>query len=214
MSDEHVISEGQLGRIQDDLAIMQRAMGLRLSFDNGMLAFGILLAVAAVSAGLISLISENEWLQVVPFAVFMALGLIGAYLQSQRNIALSHEVKLQVSLSITVYFAVICASSGYVLVAYCGPSIGAARTAALYAASLAYILAFIFVLVLNALRNRERYYCFGLAIPLLLTGLLIPLFDPHYSFTLTHGIMAIGYLASFAIQRFQLQEAVAQHAAD
>ncbi len=208
------MSEGDLGRIKEDLAVMQRAMGLHLPFGRGMLLFGILLTVAAVGAAVVSLLVENHWLQVAPFATFMALCLLGLYLQSRCTADLSHEIKLQVGLSITMYFAVFGAACGYALAAFCGPTIGAARTAALYAASLAYVLPFSFILVLNALKNRERHYCLGLAASLLLTGLIIPILDPHYSFPLAHGFMAVGYLTGFAIQWFQLREAVANHAAD
>jgi hypothetical protein len=113
-----------------------------------------------------------------------------------------------------MYFAVFGAACGYALAAFCGPTIGAARTAALYAASLAYVLPFSFILVLNALKNRERHYCLGLAASLLLTGLIIPILDPHYSFPLAHGFMAVGYLTGVAIQWAQLRGAVANHAAD
>ena len=214
MSDEQSISDGQLGRIQGDLAIMQRAMGLHLYFGSGILVFSILLSVAALIAAFLSLIFDSSWLQVVPFAVFMVLCLFGLFFQSRRFTDLSHEIKLQVTLSITVYFAVICAACGYVLVAFCGPTIGIARSVALYAASLSYILTFIFILVLNALKTRERYYCFGLAISLILIGLLIPIFDPHFSFPLAHSIMAVGYLAVVVIQRYQLREALSQNATD
>src|SRR5262245_44826263 len=173
------MSEDQLGRIKGDLAIIQRAMGLHLSFGRGMLVFGILLTFAAVGAAVVSLLVENNWLQVAPFAALMALCLLALYLQSRRIPDLSHEIKLQVGLSITIYFAVFGAACGYMLAAFFGPTIGAARTAALYAASLAYVLPFSFILVLHALKNRERHYCLGLAASLLLTGLIIPILDPH-----------------------------------
>ena len=214
MSDEQSISDGQLGRIQGDLAIMQRAIGLHLYFGSGILVFSILLSVAALIAAFLSLNLDSSWLQIVPFTVFMVLCLFGLFIQSLRFADLSHEIKLQVVLSITVYFTVICAASGYVLADFCGPSIGTARTVALYAASLAYILVFMFILVLNALKSRERYYCLGLALSLILTGLLLPIFDPHYCFPLAHCIMSIGYLAVVVIQRFQLREALPQNVAD
>ncbi len=65
MSDEQSISDGQLGRIQGDLAIMQRAMGLHLYFGSGILVFSILLSVAALIAAFLSLIFDSSWLQVV-----------------------------------------------------------------------------------------------------------------------------------------------------
>jgi hypothetical protein len=77
--------EDQLGRIKGDLAVMQRAMGLHLSFGKGMLVFGILLTFAAVGAAVVSLLAENNWLQVTPFATFMALCLLGLYVQSRRT---------------------------------------------------------------------------------------------------------------------------------
>jgi hypothetical protein len=208
------MSEDQLRRVKGDLAAMQRALGLHLSFGKGMLVFGILLTFAAGGAAVVSLLVENPWLQVAPFATFLVLCLSGLYLQSRRIPNLSHEIKLQVSLSITVYFAVFGAACGYALAAFCGPTIGAARTAALYAASLTYILPFSFILVLNALKNRERHYCLGLAASLLLTGLIVPILDPQYSFPLAHSFMAAGYLTGVAIQWFQLREAEPHHATD
>jgi hypothetical protein len=178
-----------------------------------MLAFGILLTFAAIGAAVVSLLVENSWLQVAPFATFLVLCLAGLYLQSRR-IDLGHEIKLQVSLSIVVYFAVFGAACGYTLAAFCGPVIGAARTAALYAASLAFVLPFLFLLVLNALKNRERHYCLGLAAALLLTGLITPIVDPLYSFPLAHCFMAAGYLTGVAIQWLQLREAESHHAAN
>lgn len=214
MSDEQSISIGQLGRVQSDLAVMRKAMGLHLYFGSGTLVFTMLLFVAALTAATVSLIFNSSWLHVVPFAVFMTLCLIGLFFQARRFADLSHEIKLQVILSITVYFAVICAACGYELAANCGPSIGAARTVALYVASLSYILTFMFILVFNALKSRERYYCLGLAFSLILAGLLVPIFDPQFSFPLAHCIMAVGYLSVVLIQRFQLWEASLQNATD
>ena len=214
MSNEQSISNGQLERIHGDLAIMRQAMGLHLNFGRGTLFFNVLLIAAALSAALVSLITDSSWLHIVPFAVFMVLSLIGLFFQSRRFADLSHEIKLQVILSITVYFAVICASSGYVLAAFCGPLIGTVRTVALYVASLSYILTLTFILVINTLKTRERYYCLGLAFSLILAGLLVPIFDPHFSFPLAHCIMAIGYLSVVLIQRFQLREAWLQNATD
>lgn len=214
MPDEQTVFDRQLGRVQSDLALMQRALGLRLYFGSGTLLFSILLSVAALIAAFLSLHFDSSWLHVIPFTVFMVLCLLGLFIQTRRLADLNHEIKLQVVLSITVYFAVICAASGYDLAAFCAPSIGTARTVALYAASLSYILVFMFILVLNALKNRQRYYCLGLAISLLLAGLLIPIFDPHYCFPLAHCIMSIGYLAVVLIQRFQLREALPQNVAD
>ena len=208
------MSEAELGRIKGDLAVIQRAMGLHLSFGMGMLVFGILLALATVGAAVVSLLVENALLQVGPFATIMVLCLLGLYFQSRRSADLSHEIKLQVVLSITIYFAVFGAACGYTLATFCGPTIGTARTAALYAASLAYVFAFLLILVLNALKSRERYYCLGLAVSLLLAGLLIPILDQHYSYPLAHCFMAVGYLTGVAIQWVQLRKVETHHAAD
>ena len=208
------MSEAELGRIKGDLAVIQRAMGLQLSFGKGVLVFGIFLALAAVGAAVVSLLVENDWLQVGPFATIMVLCLLGLYLQSLRTNDLSHEIKLQVVLSITIYFAVFGAACGYTLATFVGPTIGAARTAALYAASLAYVLPFSLILLLNALKSKERYYCLGLAVPLLLTGLLLPILDQHYSYPLAHCFMAVGYLTGVAIQWVQLRKVETHHAAD
>ncbi len=208
------MSEAELGRIKGDLAVIQRVMGLQLSFGKGVLVFGIFLALAAVGAAVVSLLVENDWLQVGPFATIMVLCLLGLYLQSLRTTDLSHEIKLQVVLSITIYFAVFGAACGYTLATFVGPTIGAARTAALYAASLAYVLPFSLILLLNALKSKERHYCLGLAVPLLLTGLLLPILDQHYSYPLAHCFMAVGYLTGVAIQWVQLRKVETDHAAD
>jgi hypothetical protein len=208
------MSEAELGRIKGDLAIIQRAMGLQLSFGNGMLAFGLLLSIAAVGAAVVSLLSENEWLQVAPFATIMAFCMLGLYIRSRCNSNLSHEIKLQVVLSSTIYCVVWIAACGYALATFCGPTIGATRTAGLYASSIGYVFAFSLILVLNALKSRERYYCLGLAVSLLLAGLLIPILDRHYSYPLAHCFMAVGYLTGVVIQWVQLRKAVTQLAAN
>lgn len=201
------MSEDQLGRIRSDIAVIRQAMGFRLTFGKGMLVFSMLLALTAAGGAAINLLVENPWLQVVPFAAVAIVCFSGLYVQSRRIADLSHEVKLQVGLSITAYFAVFGAACGYSLAAFCGPTIGAARTSALFAAGLAYVIVFSVILILNALKSRERYYCLGLATSLLFAGLLFPILDPHYSFPLAHGSLAVGYLMSTAIQWFQLREA-------
>jgi len=208
------MSAGELGRIKGDLTIIQRAMGLRLSFGKEMLLFDLALTAAAAGSSVVGLFVENVWFEVVPFAAFTALCLAGLYVASRRNADLSHEVKLQVGFAVTTYFAVSGAACGYALAAFFGESIGVTRTALLHAASLVYILGFSFVLILNALKFRDRHYCLGLAASLLLTGLVVPVFDPHYIFPLANGCLAIGYSASLAIQWMQLREAGTLHAAD
>ncbi len=208
------MSDVEISRIQGDLEVIQRALGLQYSFGKGVLVFGTFLTFAAVCAAVVSLLVESSWFQVIPFALIMIFCLIGLYLQSRFTTDLSHEIKLQVVLSITIYFAVFGATCGYTLANFVGPAIGFARTAGLYASSLVYIFAFLLILVINALKSRERYYCLGLAVPLLLTGLLIPILDPHYSFPLAHAFMAVGYLSGAMIQWGQLRKAVTVHAAD
>jgi carbon starvation protein CstA len=208
------MSEDVLGRIRGDLAVVRRAMGLHLSFGKGMLVFGILLSLAAVSAALVSLLVENDWRQITPLAAIMVLVPVGLFLRSRRNTNLSHDINLQVLVSVTIYAVVWIAACGYTLAAFLGTTIGAARTAGLYATSIGILLAFTLMLVRSALRSRERYYCLGLAISTLLAGMLLPIIDQHYSYPLAHCIMAVGYLTGVAIQGVQLREAVANHAAD
>ncbi len=207
------MSDAEMSRVKGDLAVIQRALGLHFSFGKETLVFGTFLALAAVSSSVLSLLVESSWFQVIPFAVIMTLCLIGLHLRSRRT-DLSHEIKLQVVLSITIYFALFAATCGYTLATFVGPSIGLARTASLYAASLVYIFGFLVVLVVNALKSRERYYCLGLAISLLLTGLLIPILDQHYSFPFAHAFMAVGFLSGVMIQWVQLRKAGPVHAAD
>ena len=71
------MSEAELTRIQGDLAVIQRAMGLQLFFGKRMLIFGIFLTVAAVGAAVVSLLGENDWLQLAPFVAILVLGPVG-----------------------------------------------------------------------------------------------------------------------------------------
>jgi hypothetical protein len=208
------MSEAEFDRVRGDLAIIQRAMALRLSFGKEMVVFGILLTAAAGMAALVSLWSESDWGQVGPFAAIMMLCVLWLYHQSRRVENLSHEIKLQVSLSITIYAALVGAALGYSSAAVLGPTIGAARTVGLYAASVGYVMVFLSILVLNALKSQERYYCLGLAAALLLAGLLIPIADRRYSFFLAHCFMAVGSLTAAIVQGAQLRTAESHHGAD
>jgi hypothetical protein len=208
------MSEDVLGRIRGDLAVMQQAMGLHLSFGKGMLGFGILLTLAAVGAAVVSLLVETDWLQVLPLAAIMVLVPVGLFLRSRRSANVSHEINLQVLVSVTIYAVVWIAACGYTLATFLGTTIGAARTAGLYASSIGILLVFTLMLVCSALRSRERYYCLGLAISTLLAGMLLPIIDQHYSYSLAHCFMAVGYLTGVAIQWAQLRDGVANHAAD
>ena len=208
------MSEAEVDRVRGDLAIIQRAMALRLSFGKEMVVFGILLAAAAAMAAVVSLWSESDWGQVGPFAAIMMLCVLWLYHQSRRVENLSHEITLQVSLSITIYAALVCAALGYWLAAVLGPTIGAARTVGLYAASVGYVMIFLSILVLNALKSRERYYCLGLAAALLLAGLLIPITDRRFSYFLAHCFMAVGSLTAAIVQGVQLRTAESHHGAD
>lgn len=208
------MSEDVIGRINGDLGIIQRAMGLHLSFGKGMLGFGILLALAAVGAAVLSLLVENDWLQVMPFAAIMVLVPVGLFLRFQRTPNVSHEINLQVLVSVVIYAVVWIAACGYTLATFLGDAIGAARTTALYATSIGILLVFTVMLVRSALRSRERHYCLGLAISTLLAGMLLPVVNPHYSYPIAHCLMAVGYLTGVAIQWVQLRDGVANHAAN
>lgn len=205
------MSEDVLGRIRGDLAVVQRAMGLRLSFGKGILVFDMLLALAAIGAALVSLQVETDWLQQAPFAAIMVLVPAGLYLRSRQT---SHEINLQVLMSVTIYAVVWIAACGYTLALFVGPIVGTARTALLYAISVSILTAFTLILVRAALRSREQYYCLGLAVSTFLAGMLLPILSPHYSYSLAHGFMAVGYLTGFTIQWVQLREAAANHAAN
>jgi len=190
---------------------MQRAMGVRLSFGKGILVFDMLLALAAIGAALVSVQVETDWLQQAPFAAIMVLVPAGLFLRSRRT---GHEINLQVLMSVTIYAVVWIAACGYTLAISVGSIVGTARNALLYATSVSILTAFTLILVRAALRSREQYYCLGLALSTLLAGMLLPILGQHYSYSLAHGCMAVGYLTGFAIQRVQLREAVANHAAD
>jgi len=208
------MSEDVLGRIKGDLAVMQRAMGLHLSFGKEMLGFGILLTLAAVGAAVVSLLVENDWLQVAPLAAIMVLGPFWLFLRSRRTANLSPEITKQVVLSVCIYVIVWGAANGYAVATFLGPIMGAARTVVVYAVNIGLLIAFSLILIRMALRSRERYYCLGLVVSTLLAGMLLPIIDPHYSYPLAHCFMVVGYLTGVAIQWVQLREAVSNHAAD
>jgi hypothetical protein len=207
------MSEGDLGRIKEDLAVIQRAMGLHLSFGKEMLVFGLLLAVVTVAAAGVNLLAENDWLRLAPLATIMVLGSVVLFLRSRRTANLSPEITRQVVLSVGSYVIVWGAANGYAVATFLGPGIGAARTAVVYAVNTGLLLVFSLILVRLVLRSRERYYCLGLIVSTLLAGMLLPILDRHYSYSLANCFMAVGYLTSVAIQWVQLREA-ANHAAD
>jgi hypothetical protein len=208
------MSQAELRRVQEDLAAVRRAMGLHLSFGKGMLVFGLLLAVAAAGAAVVSLVAEDGWVQLAPVATIMSLVPVGAYLYSRFVGYPGHEITLQVLLSSCMYGIVWPAACGYKLATFLGPAIGAARTACLYVISIGLLVAFSLILVRMALKSRERYYCLGLAVSTLLAGMLLPVLNRQYSYPLAHCFMAAGYLTGVAIQWAQLREAARSHAAD
>jgi hypothetical protein len=206
--------EPDLTRIRSDLDVVERAMGLRMPFDRGVLACGILLTISAICAAVVSLLVEADWLQLAPFTAIMVLWPVGLCWQSRCTPNPSPEMRMQVALSVSVYGVVWVAACGYSLATFLGPAVGTARTAGLYALSIGLLFGFSLILVRTALGNRERHYCLGLAISVLLAGMLLPVLDRHYSYPLAHCFMAAGYLAGVAIQCVQLRKAVACHAAD
>ena len=205
------MSENELGRIKGDLATVRQAMGLHLSFGTEMLVFGLLLTVVAVGAAVVSVLAEND---LAPLAAIMVLGPVVLFLRSRRTANLSPEITKQVILSGFIYGIVWGAANGYAVATFLGPSMGAARTVVVYAVNIGLLFAFSLILVRMALRSRERYYCLGLVVSTLLAGMLLPVFDQHYSYALANCFMAVGYLTGVAIQWVQLREAVANHAAD
>jgi hypothetical protein len=205
------MTEDVLGRISGDLAIVRRAMGLRLFFGKGMLVFNMVLALAAIGAVVLSRQIESDWLQQVPFAAIMGLVPVGLYLRSRRT---SHEINLQVLMSVCIYAVVWIAACGYMLATVVGPIMGAERSALLYATCVIFLLAFTVMLVRAALKSREQYYCLGLALSTFLAGMLLPILGQSYGYSLAHGLMAVGYLTAFSVQWAQLREAAANHAAD
>ncbi len=204
------MSEDILGRIEGDLAIMQRAMHLSLPFGRGILVFDVLLALVAASAAFFSLQVEIDWLQQVPFAAIMVLVPIGLFVLSRRT---NHDINLQVLMSITIYAFVWIAASGYTLAILVGPEVGKLRTALLYITSVTILLAFTLLLVRAALKRREQHYCLGLALSTLVAGMLLPILGQSYGYAIAHGCMALGFLTAFAIQRAQLREAASDDAA-
>jgi hypothetical protein len=107
------MSEHPFDRIQGDLATMRRAMGLRLPFGKEVLIFGLLSSVTAAGAAAVSLVFENDWVQIIPCAAFAVVCFLGLYVESRGAADLSHEIKLQVGFSITTNLAVFGAACGY-----------------------------------------------------------------------------------------------------
>lgn len=208
------MSDQDLGRIREDLAVIRKAMGLRISFGRGMLAVGMGLAVAAGLAAAASLTLDDDRHQAAVFAAIVALGVVGLFVRSRRIPGLDPEMTSQIVLSITIYAVVWVAGCGYAIARDAGPSVGAARTAGLYAVSIGMLIGFMVILVRAAVGRRERYYGFGLAFATLLAGMLLPIFDRHHTYALAHGVMAVGYLSTVLIQWAQLREAARTHAAD
>src|SRR5262245_51731890 len=120
------MTEDQLGRFKNDLAVMQKALALHPPFGKGMLAFGLLLTLAAVGAAVVSLLGEDDWLQLAPLAAVMVLGPVGLYVRHRRSPGLSPEVTVQVVQSVGVYGIVWAAACGYALATYLGPTVGQA----------------------------------------------------------------------------------------
>jgi hypothetical protein len=205
------MSEDVLGRIERDLAVMQRAIGLQLSFGKGILVFDISLALAAAGASSIGLWLGTDSLQQITFAAVMFFVLVGLFLQSRRT---NHEVNMQVLMSVTVYVIVWISACAYMMAAVVGSNMGIERTALLHLTSVGILIVFTLILVRAALRSREQYYCLGLALSTFLAGMLLPILGLHHIYSLAHGFMAIGYVTCFAIQRAQLRAAVASHAAN
>jgi hypothetical protein len=207
------MSENELDRIKGDLTTMRQAMGLHVSFGTDMLVFGLLLTVVAVAAAVVSVLSENNWILLTLPAASMVLGPVALYLRSRRTANLSPEITTQVVISVFTYVFVWTAATGYVVATFIVTT-GAARAVYVYAVNIGLLFALSLVLVSMALRSRERYYCLGLVVSTLLAGMVLPVFDPHYSYALANCFMAVGYLTGVAIQWVQLREAAANHAAD
>ena len=106
------MSENELDRIKGDLATVRQAMGLHLSFGTEMLGFGLLLTLVAVNAAVLSRLIENDWLQVVPLAAILFLVPVGLFLRFRGTPNVSHEINLQVLVSVTTYAVVWIAACG------------------------------------------------------------------------------------------------------
>ena len=144
------MSKAEIDRVKGDLAVIQQAMGLKLTFGWETVAFGAVLCTAAGVAAAVSLSGGNGWTQIGPFAAtFVLLSTIWLYVKARRDQNLSHEFKLQVGLSITVYAVMICAAFGYWSAAVLEPAIGPVRTAGLSGAGVGYVAIFSSILVLN-----------------------------------------------------------------
>jgi hypothetical protein len=109
------MSEGELGRVKNDLAVMRQAMGLHLAVGKGTLLFGILLAAMAASAAVASLFIADDRIQTAPVTVILVLVLVGAYWHSRRSIEFSGEIMMQVMVYVAIYAVVWVAACGYSL---------------------------------------------------------------------------------------------------
>lgn len=206
------MSDEIFGRIENDLAVMKKAMGLHVAFGKEVLVFGLLMSLAALGSTAFSLLVVDDRLQIIPFVAISVICTIGAYVQSWRSKSVSSETTIQIMLSLVIYVVVSVAEFGYVVIAFAGQSVGILRTTVLYATSIGLLVAFAVILVRTALLNRERYYCLGLAVSPLVAGMLLPILEFRYCYPMAHCVMAIGYLVAVAIQWVQLREMVSSNA--
>lgn len=204
------MSDAEPGRHPDNRAALDRATERPESVGRGAgeRMVGLGLAATAALAAVVSRFLEGDTLtQTVP-AVILVAGLIGLYVRARRSPGLDPEVVHQVAVSLVIYGVVWVAACGFQIAGMARLALGPYRTATLHASSVGLLLIFAAMLVSSALRSRQRYYAFGLALSTLLAGVLLPVLDWHYSYPLAHGLMAVGYLAGVAIQAARLRMAV------
>ena len=67
------MSKAEIDRVKGDLAVIQQAMGLKLTFGWETVAFGAVLCTAAGVAAAVSLSGGNGWTQIGPFAATFVL---------------------------------------------------------------------------------------------------------------------------------------------
>ncbi|MFO0942232.1 MAG: hypothetical protein U0930_15960, partial [Pirellulales bacterium] len=169
-----------LGRIQEDLAVMQRAMRLSVPFGKGMLVCQVLMTSAAAIAAIFSLFVKSDLAQQIPFTAYMVTVPIGMLVLSRRT---NHDVKMQIVMSLTTYAVVWIAASGYMMAFWVGPSLGVLRAALLYSTSVLILMACTAILVRAALKRREQYYCLGLATAAFVSGMSLPILGQSYGYS-------------------------------
>lgn len=208
------MSDAELSRVKQDLAVMGQAIGLHLPFGREAVAANGTLAVLAGAAAVLSLVLPMGLPQLVPLAAVALAVPVGLYVHSRLKGATAPEVAAQLLWSIGVHGLVWFAACNYVLADLFGQALGLGQHLLGYISTVTILFGFALGLVVKALRRREQACMVGLAVPLMLAGMVMPLLDPGILFPLAHALMALGFGLAAGIQWVQLRRMGAIHGTD